>query len=309
MKGKCINLIIFLLVVFFLSGCAPACPPSPQQRVEEVEDAARSVVDVYKNLTSGQSYPVGEYGSSTLQDIKNNIAVELNAWDAYTDYALDYLTGDKQDSTMSENPADAPVGSCEAVSGGLSSGADISIPDVFLPLNEPLGSGGLPGCNTSNRDGDTSSLSSYENGNAIERAFFESYNTGSRLPVELCYVVDGDTLAVSYGGEDYRVRLIGVNTEESVAREEYLESTGKENTEEGKQASSFVKDLLTGRETVWLEFDQELYDRYGRVLAYVYLDSSGTEMLQSILLQEGYAELMSIEPNVKYKEQLAAIAP
>ena len=61
----------------------------------------------------------------------------------------------------------------------------------------------------------------------------------------LVSVIDGDTLMLYIDGEgDKKVRLIGVDTPESVAWAEYLEKTGKENTEEGKDASEFVKTFL-----------------------------------------------------------------
>jgi len=118
------------------------------------------------------------------------------------------------------------------------------------------------------------------------------------------YVVDGDTFSGIMGGEEIRVRLIGVDTPESVAPEEYLTRSGKENTEEGDEASEFTKGLITDT-TVYLEFDEEYYDDYGRVLAYVYLEDG--RMLQEILLEEGYAEVMSIEPNTKYKSRFEEI--
>ena len=115
-------------------------------------------------------------------------------------------------------------------------------------------------------------------------------------------VVDGDTFIMNNGRNEVRVRLIGIDTPESVAPEEYLEKTGKENTEEGKNASDFTKSLIEDQ-YVYLEFDAQQEDKYGRLLAYVYLEDG--RMLQDILITEGYAELMTIPPNVKYADRFA----
>lgn len=112
---------------------------------------------------------------------------------------------------------------------------------------------------------------------------------------EVVRVVDGDTIIVCIDGEDIRVRLIGVNTDESVAPEEY----GKENTEEGIIASDFTKKLLTGK-SVYLEYDVEKEDKYGRTLAYVYTEDM--QMVNALLVSNGLAELCTIPPNVAYSD-------
>jgi Micrococcal nuclease (thermonuclease) homologs len=115
-------------------------------------------------------------------------------------------------------------------------------------------------------------------------------------PYEVDRVVDGDTLIVNIDGERTRVRLIGVNTPESVAEDE------SRNTEEGVAASNYVKELIdqTGFE-VWLEYDNERYDQYDRTLAYVYIDYEGElVMLERILIEEGYAEPVLYGENDRY---------
>lgn len=134
-------------------------------------------------------------------------------------------------------------------------------------------------------------------------------STGNgRIQVTLLYVVDGDTIIVEYENEEVKVRLIGINTPESVASEEYLEKTGKENTTEGKEASAFLKGYLEDTDNVWLEFDEQLNDNYGRLLAYVWMNDTGNDvakdMLNGILLRLGYAEKMVIAPNDKYDAEL-----
>ena len=115
------------------------------------------------------------------------------------------------------------------------------------------------------------------------------------------YVVDGDTIYVDIAGERTKIRLIGVDTPESVATEEYLNKSGKQNTAEGKSASDYSKQLLPAGTKVWLETDACETDDYGRLLCYVWLDAD--TMVQDKLLLDGYAQTMTIPPNVKYTER------
>ena len=88
-------------------------------------------------------------------------------------------------------------------------------------------------------------------------------------------VVDGDTIIVRGVG---RVRLIGVDTPETVAPGRPVEFFGRE-------ASAFAKRLLEGRR-VRLEYDRERTDRYGRTLAYVHL-ADGT-FANAEIIRRGY---------------------
>jgi micrococcal nuclease len=100
--------------------------------------------------------------------------------------------------------------------------------------------------------------------------------------------VDGDTLRVRIAsnqgavpaelGVVETVRLLGVDTPETVHPSRPAERFGKE-------AGDFTKAQLLGR-TVYLAFDWDLRDRYGRLLAYVY---SGGECFNALLIREGYA--------------------
>lgn len=115
-------------------------------------------------------------------------------------------------------------------------------------------------------------------------------------------VVDGDTLKLS-GGQ--RVRLIGVDTPEvhysnKLARDaERSRKDIKAIQSLGRKASDFTKDLCLGKK-VRLEFDVEKHDRYRRLLAYVYLED-GT-FVNARILEEGFGQVMTIPPNVKYSE-------
>lgn len=122
-------------------------------------------------------------------------------------------------------------------------------------------------------------------------------------PYEVERVVDGDTLIVYIDGQRTRVRLIGINTPESVAPEE------ERNTEEGVAASDYVKTLMEDADyEVWLEYDNERYDQYDRTLAYVYIDYDGeVVMLERILLEEGYAETVLFGTNDRYYEEFCEL--
>lgn len=108
-------------------------------------------------------------------------------------------------------------------------------------------------------------------------------------------VVDGDTIVVSVESEEVKVRLIGVDTPESVHEDE------TKNTAEGKEASEWTANLLTGKQ-VYLEYDVENEDNYGRTLAYVYLDD-GKTMVNRLLLENGLAQVMTVQTNSKYADE------
>ena len=118
-------------------------------------------------------------------------------------------------------------------------------------------------------------------------------------------VVDGDTIWVS--NDDHpngiKVRYIGIDTPESVVDEN---STNKKNTEEGKIASNRNKELIEDAGyDVYLEYDMEKEDQYGRTLAYVYtfdFETGEYTMLEDVLLSEGLCKTVVYEPNVKYKD-------
>lgn len=117
--------------------------------------------------------------------------------------------------------------------------------------------------------------------------------------VELLRVVDGDTLLVNYNNEETYVRLIGIDAPESVNPDE------SKNTPAGVEASNYLKNLLNGIDNVYLEFDVERTDNYGRTLAYVWIYSNDElVLLNKVLVAEGYAEIFFVYPNIKYKDCL-----
>lgn len=109
-------------------------------------------------------------------------------------------------------------------------------------------------------------------------------------PLPTCTrVVDGDTIVVEAIG---KVRLIGVDTPETVHPQKPVEYFGKE-------ASNFTKRMVEGKK-VRLEYDWQRKDRYGRVLAYVYMED-GT-FLNAELIKQGYGHAYTKYP-FKYLEE------
>lgn len=115
-------------------------------------------------------------------------------------------------------------------------------------------------------------------------------------------VIDGDTLQLESGE---RVRLIGIDTPEMHESDKlYRDSQRTQQDirtikELGRRAYEFTKNLVEGKR-VSLEFDVDKYDKYDRLLAYVYL-KDGT-FVNAKIVQEGFASLMTIPPNVKYTD-------
>ncbi|MFH1190049.1 MAG: thermonuclease family protein [Candidatus Omnitrophota bacterium] len=113
-------------------------------------------------------------------------------------------------------------------------------------------------------------------------------------------VVDGDTIQLS-GGE--KVRLIGVDTPEKYYGNKLLRDSKRSGKDIktiqalGTKASDWTKGLCLNKR-VRLEYDVERHDRYGRTLAYVYLED-GT-FVNARIMSEGYGQIMTIPPNVKY---------
>ena len=110
-------------------------------------------------------------------------------------------------------------------------------------------------------------------------------------------VVDGDTIDIA-GGE--RVRLIGVDTPESVDPNRAAGCFGRE-------ASRFTAGLLPPGTEVRLVGDVEQRDRFDRLLAYVYRRADGL-FVNAELLRRGYAQLLTIPPNVAHTDEFAALA-
>ncbi len=112
-------------------------------------------------------------------------------------------------------------------------------------------------------------------------------------------VVDGDTVEVRIGSREDTVRLIGIDTPETVDPRSPVECFGEE-------ASNRTKELLPAGTGVRLVADVEARDRYDRLLAYVYRDD-GTFVNLS-LVEDGYASVLTFPPNVAHVDEFTAAA-
>jgi len=103
--------------------------------------------------------------------------------------------------------------------------------------------------------------------------------------------VDGDTIHVRIGERVEKVRYIGVNTPEV-----HHPTRGEEPG--GREAWDVNRQLVAGQR-VRLELDVQARDRYGRLLAYVWV---GDVMVNAELVKRGYAQVMTVPPNVRYQQ-------
>jgi len=152
----------------------------------------------------------------------------------------------------------------------------------------------------------------------------EQFHGGIFYTVER--VVDGDTLKLTNGE---RVRLIGIDTPESKPNDKAKRDSKRTGQDletinkMGKEATEFVKGLIKEGQEVRLKLDVQERDKYGRILAYVFIPSCLPEcpasfpgtyhfvkdmgkywhiFLNATMIKAGYATPMTIPPNVKYAD-------
>ena len=117
-------------------------------------------------------------------------------------------------------------------------------------------------------------------------------------------VVDGDTVELADGR---RVRYLGIDTPE--VRRRAGEGWVEDPEPMGREATEFNRRLVEG-EPVRLEYDVQTHDRFGRLLAYVYVTPDGEHevMANAELLRAGLAQPLTIPPNVRHAERFRALA-
>lgn len=130
----------------------------------------------------------------------------------------------------------------------------------------------------------------------------ESETTNTFDEARVIRVVDGDTIHVFFNGQKYKIRMIGVDTPETVHPNKPVEFYGKE-------ASNFTKKSLSNK-IVYLQKDVSETDRYGRLLRYVWLSRPSSnepdeneivdKMYNAILVKQGYAQAYTYQPDSKY---------
>lgn len=109
-------------------------------------------------------------------------------------------------------------------------------------------------------------------------------------------VVDGDTVVVNFNGQPETVRLLGVDTPETVDPNRPVQCFGTE-------ATQFLEDALPPGAAVHVLRDVEARDRFGRLLVYLIRADDGV-FINAELLRLGYGDLAIYAPNVAYGDTL-----
>ncbi len=119
------------------------------------------------------------------------------------------------------------------------------------------------------------------------------------LDATVVRVVDGDTVLINLNGKEERVRMLCVDTPESV-------SPNVDPQPFGKEASAFTKMTLPAGKSIHVEMGLgDGRDKYGRLLAYIYVDG---KMFNKTLLEKGLARVAYVyAPNTKYVDQFYEI--
>ena len=112
--------------------------------------------------------------------------------------------------------------------------------------------------------------------------------------------IDGDTVRVDIDGVSEDVRLIGIDTPETVHPTRPVECFGPE-------ASAHIAELLPEGTAVVLQRDTEERDHFGRLLAYVVRADDGL-FVNEAMVRGGFAEVLTIAPNVTHTATFTAAA-
>ncbi len=149
-----------------------------------------------------------------------------------------------------------------------------------------------------NKIKDTNSINNNNNNDT------STVDSSKFIEAKVTRIVDGDTIVVNIQGTEKKVRMIGMNTPESTTKIETF----------GKEASNYTTQKLTDK-TVYLEKDVNETDKYGRLLRYVWLEIPNEitettikeKMFNAILVIEGYAQVATYPPDIKYVDYFTKI--
>ena len=119
---------------------------------------------------------------------------------------------------------------------------------------------------------------------------------GASYDATVVRVVDGDTVILNWDGYDERVRIVGIDTPETVAENRPVECFGP-------QASAYAKQLLPIDSQVIFEYNQER-DKYDRALGYVTLPDGRD--FGRIMIDDGYARAYRSFPHERLDDYAAA---
>lgn len=129
-------------------------------------------------------------------------------------------------------------------------------------------------------------------------------NKNTFTEAKVTKVIDGDTIYANFDNKEYKIRMIGVDTPETVHPSKPVQFYGKE-------ASDFTKKSLNYK-VVYLQKDVSETDKYGRLLRYVWLARPNTnepteteivdKMFNAKLIKDGYGQVYTYQPDSKYSE-------
>lgn len=123
-----------------------------------------------------------------------------------------------------------------------------------------------------------------------------SNNVYAKEPVKFSDCVDGDTIKVILNEKKYTVRMLAVDTPESVHPTKGVEYYGKE-------ASEYTCNTVKNAKKIEIEYDpnSDKTDKYDRLLVWVFVDGS---LLQKELVSNGYAKVAYLYGDYKYTSTL-----
>ena len=120
--------------------------------------------------------------------------------------------------------------------------------------------------------------------------------TYAKEQVQFSSCVDGDTIKITSNNKIYTVRMLAIDTPESVHPTKGVEYYGKE-------ASEYTCNLIKNAKRIELEYDDhsDKTDKYDRLLAWVFVDDI---LLQKELVANGYAKIAYLYDDYKYTKEL-----
>lgn len=127
-----------------------------------------------------------------------------------------------------------------------------------------------------------------------------------RKPCKVLKIIDGDTISCDLNGNgllespNENIRFLQVDTPET--KRSKRNPSGKAQPF-GLQAKAYTQGL-TQNKVVYLEFDKKIRDRYGRTLAWVYLQPTGGTSVNEGLLTLGLAKVMIYSPNYAHQDEM-----
>ena len=116
------------------------------------------------------------------------------------------------------------------------------------------------------------------------------------MPATYLYCSSTNTIKVRHNGTEETIRLIGLAAPHA---DEYKEL-----------AYDYTRSLLKSADTVYLEYDSDMTDDYGRTLAYVWLTDDTDDignMLNAVLIKDGFANAVIYSPNDRYKREFTEL--